>query len=70
MHKKIIYQPPPDTVIEACVRQICQNFAQTNEAFNQPDVIWGFTEFVKVVSAINARALNEAPPSNPERVDS
>ncbi len=69
VNKKRIYQPPPAHVIEQYVRKICQSFAQTDETIDSPEVIWGFTEFVKVVSAITARKLNECTQSSADLVD-
>lgn len=59
MTKKIVYQSPPAEVIEAYVRDICGKLGQTDEAFNCSEVVYGFAQFVKVISDIKVRVLND-----------
>jgi hypothetical protein len=52
---RIEYIPPPSEHIEAYGRQVCR---ELGEEFAEPEVMHGFTQFVKVVVGIIARRLN------------
>ncbi len=57
---RIVYCPPPAEAVEAFAHKICQELGQgSNETFNTPDVIWGFTEFVNISNTIAAYRLNQ-----------
>lgn len=54
-HRRIEYFPPTPEHIEAYGRQVCRDLG---EEFAEPEVMHGFTQFVKVVVGIVARRLN------------
>lgn len=52
---RIEYIPPFSKHIEDYGRQVCR---ELGEEFAEPEIIHGFTQFVKVVVGIIARRLN------------
>lgn len=52
---RIEYIPPPSEHIEEYGRQVCQ---ELGDEFAEPEIIHGFTQFVKVAVQIIERRLN------------
>ncbi|KAB2902707.1 MAG: hypothetical protein F9K27_15860 [Anaerolineae bacterium] len=52
---RIEYIPPPSEHIEDYGRQVCRRLG---EEFAEPEIIHGFTQFVKVAVQIIERRLN------------
>ena len=53
---RIEYIPPPAEQVEAYGRQVCTKLG--NE-FSEPEIIHGFTQFLKVAVQIIERRLND-----------
>ena len=52
---RIEYIPPPPEQVEDYGRQVCR---ELGDAFDEPEIIHGFTRFVKVAVQIIERRLN------------
>ncbi|KAB2902361.1 MAG: hypothetical protein F9K27_17050 [Anaerolineae bacterium] len=53
--RRVIYLPPASHRLEDYSQQVCHDLG---EEFTEPEVIEGFTQFVKVAVRIMARHLN------------
>ena len=51
----VLYSPPKVEVVEAFARRVCH---QLGADYMTPDVVEGFSSFVKVVGEIQAKYLN------------
>jgi hypothetical protein len=52
---RIEYIPPATEQVEAYSQQVCRDLG---DEFAEPEVVLGFTQFVKVIIGIAARHLN------------
>lgn len=62
VHKFIIYYPPSQEVIDRFARDVCLHMAQrVDVVFNTPEMIRGFSAFIKIVACIYAKHLTNHP---------
>ncbi len=54
-HVRVVYCPPPDSLIENYVRRVC---AGLGEGYAEPDIADGLANFLKVVARAHANVLN------------
>ena len=52
----LLYSPPAPEALEAFARQVCQRLGTE---FTAPDVVAGFSAFIKVAAAIQVKHLNK-----------
>lgn len=69
----IIYTPPADDAVDRLVEEASARLAvmSGDTRYLDPDVMWGLSEFIKLIGRIKARQLNEAQASafdNPENL--
>jgi len=57
-HRKVVVCPPTEQQIEQYARAVCQQLSQKHHpAYGAPEVVRGFTDFVKLAVRIRARQL-------------
>jgi hypothetical protein len=52
----LLYSPPAPEALEAFARQVCQRLGTE---FTTPDVVAGFSAFIKVAADIQVKHLNK-----------
>lgn len=58
----ITYTPPTDDAVDHFVQEASRRLAAISgdTRYLDPEVTWGFAEFIKLIGRIKARQLNEA----------
>ncbi len=66
--RQIVYVAPAPEVLIQVARDVCHKLGESNPAFNQSDVVYGFAAFLSVVARMHANRLNrlksDAPSSS------
>jgi hypothetical protein len=62
------YVPPSSETIDTVARNVCRRLADSDPSFNEPDVVYGFASFLRVVAKMhtnnrNKRSKNADPAS-------
>lgn len=59
--RAITYTPPADHAVDRLVQEASRRLATMSGdmRYLDPDVIWGLSEFIKLIGRIKARQLNE-----------
>ena len=56
----VIVHPPDDLIVERYGRTVCKKLAQEHDPdYSTPDVVQGFTAFMKIVVRVKARQLEK-----------
>jgi hypothetical protein len=64
-HKCIVYYPPSQSTIDTFARDVCIYMGQKVDlAYNTPEMIRGFSSFIKIVASIYAKHLTKFPDTN------
>jgi hypothetical protein len=53
---QVVYSPPAPEAVDAFARQVCQRLGTE---FTAPEVVDGFSAFLRVVTTIQAKHLNK-----------
>jgi hypothetical protein len=64
VQKVVEYCPPPEAVIDQFARDVCTRMAQKGDAgYATPEIVTGFSTFLKVLSSAYAKYLTKHPES-------
>jgi hypothetical protein len=59
-NQRVIYYPPDESLIQQFAREVCQQLALRGDtAYNRPEVIRGFGDYLSFAAELIAKHLNE-----------
>jgi hypothetical protein len=57
---RVIYIPPASAIFDKLAREACHILAQQgNSGFDDPEVMYGFAAYLKLVAELTAKYLNK-----------